>query len=84
MAEMTVAELQAQMEALRSENAALKAAKPKAPGVTLKVSEKGCISVYGLGRFPTTLYVGQMERLLDHAEKIREFIAANATTLVRK
>ena len=53
--------------------------KPKA--ITLKVSEKGAISVYGLGRFPITLYRGQMERLLAHAPTIGRFIEANADLL---
>lgn len=65
-----IAELEAQIAA---------ANKPKA--ISLKVSEKGAISVYGLGRFPITLYRGQMERLLDHAPAIRAFIEANAATL---
>ena len=53
--------------------------KPKA--ITMKVSEKGAISLYGLGRFPITLYRGQMERLLDHAPVIRAFIETNAALL---
>ena len=53
--------------------------KPKA--ITMKVSEKGAISLYGLGRFPITLYRGQMERLLAHSDVIRAFIEANATLL---
>ena len=52
---------------------------PKA--ITLKVSEKGAISIYGLGRFPITLYRGQMERLLAHAPTIARFIEANAALL---
>jgi len=56
--------------------------KPKA--LTLKVSEKGAISVYGLGRFPITLYSGQMQRLLDHAVVIRGFMEANRTLLATK
>ena len=55
---------------------------PKA--LTLKVSEKGAISVYGLGRFPITLYRGQMERLLAHAPTIQAFIASNASLLAVK
>ena len=55
---------------------------PKA--LTLKVSDKGALSVYGLGRFPVTLYRGQWERLLDHAPTIRAFIAANAALLAVK
>jgi len=53
--------------------------KPKA--LTMKVSEKGALSIYGLGRFPITLYRGQMERLLDHAPTIRAFIKANEAGL---
>lgn len=52
---------------------------PKA--LTLKVSEKGAISIYGLGRFPITLYRGQMERLLKHAPAIEAFITANSALL---
>jgi len=58
------------------------ASKPKA--ITLKVSEKGALSIYGLGRFPVTLYRGQMERLLDHAPTIKAFIATNSTLLAVK
>jgi len=58
------------------------ASKPKA--LTLKVSEKGAISVYGLGRFPITLYLGQMQRLLDHAVVIRAFIDTNKAILATK
>jgi hypothetical protein len=53
--------------------------KPKA--LTMKVSEKGAISIYGLGRFPITLYRGQMERLISHASQIRAFIDTNAALL---
>lgn len=49
--------------------------------LTLKVTEKGGVSLYGLGRFPVTLYRGQWERLLDEAEGIRTFIAINAGIL---
>lgn len=52
--------------------------------LTMKVSEKGALSVYGLGRFPVTLYRGQWERLLAHADAIRAFAAANATLLAAK
>ena len=84
MVEMTLAELQAQLAKLQGENAALKAARSKAPGVTIKVGKAGGVCIYGLGRFPTTLYAGQMERLLDHADKIREFIKVHAAELKRK
>jgi hypothetical protein len=79
--------LQQENEALRAKLADMQAllvaaSKPKA--LTLKVSEKGAISVYGLGRFPITLYRGQMERLLGHSDVIRTFIASNASLLATK
>jgi len=63
---------------------ALLAASSKPKALTLKVSEKGAISVYGLGRFPITLYSGQMTRLLDHAVVIRGFMTANVSLLATK
>lgn len=69
--------LRAQLEAMQA--LMLAASKPKA--LTMKVSEKGALSIYGLGRFPITLYRGQMERLLDHAPAIRAFIETNAALL---
>lgn len=52
--------------------------------LTMKVTEKGGLSVYGLGRFPVTLYRGQWERLLGEADAIRAFILANADRLAEK
>jgi hypothetical protein len=75
-------DLRAELERLREENAALK--KGAARGVSLKVSEKGGLSVYGLGRFPVTLYKEQWLRLLDMADDIRAFIAANESQLKAK
>jgi hypothetical protein len=49
-----------------------------------KVSEKGAVSVYGLGKFPVTLYVEQWERLLSHAAELREFIESNRAQLKTK
>ena len=49
--------------------------------LSLKVSEKGAVSCYGLGRFPVTLYAGQWERLLGDADAIREFIRVNSALL---
>ena len=74
--------LQAELDRLRSENEALK--KSTAKGLSLKVSEKGGVSVYGLGRFPVTLYKEQWSRLLDMAEEIRAFIKANDSQLKAK
>jgi hypothetical protein len=75
-------ELKAELERLRAENAALKARGAK--GVSLKVSEKGAVSVYGLGRFPVTLYQEQWLKLLDMAEDIRTFIRENEPRLKKK
>lgn len=58
------------------------AQKPKA--ITLKVSDKGALSIYGLGRWPVTLYRSQWERLLGQSDAIRSFIEANATLLAVK
>ena len=75
-------DIRAELERLRSENAALK--KSSAKGVSLKVSEKGGLSVYGLGRFPITLYKEQWTKLLDMAEEIRAFLKANDAQLKTK
>jgi hypothetical protein len=52
--------------------------------LSLKVSDKGALSVYSLGRFPVTLYAGQWERLLSEADTIRAFAKANAALLATK
>jgi hypothetical protein len=76
-------ELKAEIERLRSENENLK--KPQQRGATsLKVSEKGALSVYGLGRFPVTLYREQWEKLLGMSDQIREFIQQNDQALKKK
>ncbi len=75
-------EMKAELERLRAENSALK--KGAARGLSLKVSEKGAVSVYGLGRFPVTLYKEQWQKLLDMAEDIRAFIRANDSQLKTK
>jgi hypothetical protein len=79
---MSADELQAELERLRKENAALK--KGASKGVSLKVSEKGGVSVYGLGRFPITLYQEQWTKLLELADEIKDFIAANEGQLKKK
>src|SRR5262245_24016408 len=73
--EMSNDDLRAELERLRNENAALK--KGSASSVRMKVSEKGALSVYGMGRFPVTLYKEQWLRLLDMSDDIRAFIKAN-------
>jgi hypothetical protein len=79
---MTDEDLQAEVERLRAENEALK--NRKAPVISIKVSEKGGVSVYGLGRFPVTLYKEQWVRLLDMGEDIRAFIRDNDAKLKSK
>jgi hypothetical protein len=74
--------VQAELERLRAENAALKARTSR--GVSLKVSEKGGVSVYGLGRFPVTLYKEQWTKLLDLADDIRAFIKDHDAELKAK
>ena len=74
-------DMKAELERLRAENAALK--KPKGP-MSLKVSEKGALSVYGMGRFPVTLYREQWEKLLGMAGEIRNFIRENDAALKKK
>jgi hypothetical protein len=74
--------LQAELERLRAENEALKGRAAK--GLTLKVSEKGAMSVYGLGRFPVTLYKEQWEKLLAMTDDIRTFIAEHEGELKTK
>ncbi len=75
-------DVQAELDRLRKENEALK--KGAARGLTLRVSEKGALSVYGMGRFPVTLYKEQWTKLLDMAEDIRNFIKANEGALKSK
>jgi len=79
MADDTV---QAELERLRAENAALKGRAVK--DVTLRVSEKGGVSVYGLGRFPVTLYKEQWEKLLVMEKDIRAFITEHEAALKTK
>ena len=79
---MSDEELKAELERLRRENAALK--KGASSGIRMKVSEKGAVSVYGMGRFPITLYKEQWLKLLDMAAEIRAFIAANESRLKAK
>jgi hypothetical protein len=72
----------AELERLRAENEALKA-KP-GRGLSLKVSEKGAVSLYGLRRFPVTFYADEWEKLLGMADDIRRFAGENEAKLKRK
>ena len=79
---MRESEMQAELERLRAENAQLKG-KDKG-GLTLKVSEKGALSLYGMGRFPVTLYKEQWLRILSSAPEIEAFIRENNSKLKTK
>ena len=74
--------LKEELERLKQENEKLKQRASK--GLSLKVSQKGAVSVYGLGRFPVTLYKEQWKRLLDMADDIRAFISENEDKLKAK
>ncbi len=75
-------DLQAELERLRAENERLK--KAGSGKLAMKVSEKGALSVYGMGRFPVTLYKEQWLRLLAMADEIKAFIEANEASLKSK
>jgi len=79
---MSDEDMKSELERLRAENERLKQKTTR--GTSLKVSEKGGVSVYGLGRFPVTLYKEQWAKLLDMAEEIRAFIAENDAKLKTK
>ena len=79
---MSDEDLKAELERLRQENATLK--KGAASGIRMKVSEKGAVSIYGMGRFPVTLYKEQWLKLLDRSDDIRAFITANEAQLKTK
>ncbi len=79
---MSDEDLKAELERLRNENAALK--KGAAGSIRMKVSEKGALSVYGMGRFPVTLYKEQWLRLLNMSDQIRAFITENDAQLKAK
>lgn len=71
----------ATLKALQAENDALKANAKATPGLGIKVSTKGAVSVYGLGRFPITLYSSQWEALLARGPAITKFLKDNAASL---
>ena len=79
---MSDEERKTELERLRNENSALKKDAPS--GVRMKVSEKGVVSIYGMGRIPVTLYKEVWLKLLDMSDEIRAFIAANEAQLKAK
>lgn len=78
----TQAEMLAIIQRLQAENEALR--KAKQGKLTLKVSEKGAVSLYGMGRWPVTLYRTQWERLIQEVDQIKAFINVNAHLLAKK
>ncbi len=76
-------DLQSELERLRAENERLKRSAGRGK-LAMKVSEKGALSVYGMGRFPVTLYKEQWLRLLAMADDIKAFIEANEASLKSK
>jgi hypothetical protein len=78
MPEPTYEELKARIEELE------KQAGRKRGTLEFRVSEKGAASVYGLGRFPVTLYYEQWTRLLDVAPQLRQFLEENKSRLKLK
>jgi hypothetical protein len=75
-------DIQAELERLRAENETLK--QKRNTSVSMKVSEKGAVSVYGLGRFPVTLYQEQWTKLLALSDEIKTFIEENKSKLKAK
>ncbi len=76
-------DMNSELERLRAENERLKSKEARG-SLTMKVSEKGGLSVYGLGRFPVTLYKEQWQKLLGHASEIQAYLAANDAQLKSK
>jgi len=79
---MSDRDLHAEIERLKAENERLKA--QRASRIALRVSEKGGVSLYGLGRFPVTLYKEQWIKLLDMADEIRALISEHDAELKAK
>jgi hypothetical protein len=80
--EMADDDLRAELERLKAENESLKSQRGR--NVGLKVSEKGGLSVYGLGRFPVTLYKEQWTKLLAMADEIKAFMKEHDSELKTK
>ena len=71
-------------EELKARLAELEAQKQRTGNMSFKVSDKGGVSVYGLGRFPVTLYYEQWMKLLDRAQDLRDFLEENKRKLKLK
>jgi hypothetical protein len=75
-------EMKAELEKLRAENDQLKTKSVR--GMSLKVSEKGAVSLYGVGRFPVTLYKEQWTKVLGMKDEIEKFLHDNGHLLKTK
>jgi hypothetical protein len=81
---MSDQDLREELERLRRENENLKQDKKRGGSLSLKVSQKGAVSLYGMGRFPVTLYQEQWTKLLSFSDEIKGFIEANKSQLKTK
>ena len=81
---MSDVDMKAELDRLRRENEELKQGRAKGGALNLKVSQKGAVSLYGMGRFPVTLYKEQWLRVIEFAEEIKKFIAENQGSLKSK
>ena len=77
-------DFKAEIERLRAENESLKNTKSTDGSLSMKVSEKGALSIYGMGRFPVTLYKEQWLKLLGIADQIKKYIEENNSRLKTK
>lgn len=77
-------DMKAELERLKRENEQLKAGRARGGTLSLKVSQKGAVSLYGMGRFPVTLYKEQWQKLLGFGEEIKSFIETNDSLLKTK
>ena len=85
MSNQSRAELEAELARLKAEQEILKAALKDQPRtLSCKVSEKGAVSVYGMGRFPVTLYATQWAKISEFMPQVQEFIKANDSKLAKK
>lgn len=81
---MSEMDMKAELEKLRRENEELKQSKARGGALSLKVSQKGAVSLYGMGRFPVTLYKEQWAKVIEFADEIKKFIADNQSSLKSK
>jgi hypothetical protein len=83
-ANATPIDLNAELARLRAENEKLRTANEKRQTLTCKVSEKGAMSLYGMGRFPITLYAQQWEKVFANQDMIKASLEANKSRLTIK